>query len=122
MLDSDPGSIVQYIISGHCGSVKKTYTVREWLNAFDIPENDEFFYLWTGTQLRLGTIVRELEGKGIPHTALNPIWSVIFSKLYTDYDTKQEFMPQFQRNTDKLLRDISGLQEKLDSILKEDCQ
>ena len=120
MLDSDPGGIVQYILSGHCGSAKKTHTVREWLDAFDIPENDEFFYLWTGTQLKLGRIIRALEEKGITHAALNPIWNAIFTKLYTDYDTAQEFMPQFQRNADKLLHDISELQGKLKTVLRED--
>ena len=121
-LNADSNNIVQYVMSGHCGSAKKTHTVREWLSSFGIPENDEFFYLWTGVQLRLGTIIRELEDKKIPPSTLNPIWNVIFAKLYRDYDTEQEFMPQFQRNADKLLRDIPELQKKLEAVLKEGNQ
>lgn len=121
-LNHDSSNIIQYVMSGHCGSAKKTHTVREWLSSFGIPENDEFFFLWTGVQLRLGMIIRELEGKKIPPSALKPIWNVIFAKLYRDYDTEQEFMPQFQRNADKLLRDIPELQKKLEAVLKEGNQ
>ena len=116
-LDSGAENIVRYILSGQCGSVKKTHTVREWLTSFGIPEHDDFFYLWTGMQLKLSLLIRELEGKGVSTRALQPVWSVIFTKLYTDYDTEQEFTPQFEQNTAKLLADLSALQKELDALL-----
>lgn len=116
-LDGDAENIVRYILSGQCGSAKKTNTVREWLASFGIPENDEFFYLWTGIQLKLSLLIRELEDKGASIKALQPIWNVIFTGLYTAYDTEQKFMPQFEQNTAKLLADLSALQKELDALL-----
>lgn len=116
-LDSGAENIVHYILSGQCGSAKKTHTVREWLANFGIPEHDEFFYLWTGMQLKLSLLVRELEDRGVSSKALHPIWNVIFTGLYTAYDTEQEFMPQFEQNTAKLLADLSALQKELDALL-----
>ena len=116
-LDGGAENIVRYILSGQCGSVKKTHTVREWLASFGIPEHDEFFYLWTGMQLKLSLLIRELEDRGVPSKALHPIWNVIFTGLYTAYDTEQEFMPQFVQNTSKLLADLPALQKELDALL-----
>lgn len=117
-LDSGAENIIRYILSGQCGSVKKTHTVREWLASFGIPEHDEFFYLWTGMQLKLSLLIRELEDKGVSVKALQPIWNVIFTGLYTAYDMEQEFMPQFEQNTTKLLADLSALQKELDALLE----
>lgn len=116
-LDSGTENIVHYILSGSCGSAKKTHTVREWLASFGIPEHDEFFYLWTGMQLKLSRLICELEDKGVSIKALRPIWGVIFTSLYTAYDTEQEFIPQFEQNTAKLLADLSALQKDLDALL-----
>lgn len=118
-LDGNAENIVRYILSGQCGSAKKTHTVREWLANFGIPEHDEFFYLWTGMQLKLSLLIRDLQDKGVPTKALQPIWSVMFTKLYTDYDMEQEFMPQFERNAAKLLADLSALQKDLGELFEK---
>ena len=116
-LDSGGENIVHYIMSGQCGSAKKTHTVREWLASFGIPEHDEFFYLWTGMQLKLSLLIREMESKGISGKALQPVWNVIFTGLYIAYNTEEEFIPQFERNTAKLLADLSALQKELEALL-----
>lgn len=116
-LDGDAENIVHYILSGQCGSAKKTHTVREWLASFGIPERDEFFYLWTGMQLRLSLLIRALEDKSVPTKALQPIWNAMLTKLYFAYDMEQEFMAQFEQNTAKLLVDLSALQKELETLL-----
>ena len=116
-LDSGGENIVHYILSGQCGSAKKTHTVREWLTSFGIPEHDEFFFLWTGMQLRLSLLIRELEDKHVSNRALQPIWSVMLMELYFAYDMEQEFMPQFEQNTTRLLAELAALQKELESLL-----
>lgn len=120
-VNQDPGALisdtsetmVRYIISGNCGSGKKIHTVREWLTSFGIPENDEFFLLWTRTITDLGMLVRDLLERGVSEKLLQPVWNAIFFKLYLDFDLGQEFFPQFQRNADKLLRDMPELSKLL---------
>lgn len=102
-------TMVRYINNGNCGSGKKVHTVRDWLTSSGIPENDEFFLLWTRMITELGVQIRNLLEKGIPEKWLQPLWNAMFFKLCLDYDIKQEFMPQFQRNADKLLLDMPEL-------------
>lgn len=112
-------TMVRYILSGNCGSGKKTHTVREWLSDFGIPENDEFFLLWTKTITELGMLVRDLLEKGITEKRLQPLWNAMFYKLYLDYDLNQDFFQQFQRNTDKLLSDMPQLSRILLSVVAD---
>lgn len=116
-LSSGSENIVHYIMSAQCGSLKKVHTVREWLNSFGIPADDEFFYLWTGVQIALGDVIRTLEEKNVSTNLLQPLWNVMYAKFYIDYDTKQEFFPQFERNAGKLLHDMPELQKHLEAIL-----
>lgn len=120
-LNQNPGApisdlseaMVRYIISGNCGSGKKTHTVREWLANFGIPETDEFFHLWTRTITELGMLIRNLLDHGVSEKLLQPLWSTMFFKLYLDYDLNKEFMPQFNRNADNLLQDVPELSQVL---------
>lgn len=106
-------TMVRYILSGTCGSGKKTHMVREWLACFGIPETDEFFLLWTRMITELGLLIRNLLENGVSEKLLQPLWSAIFFKLYLDYDLGQEFFPQFQRNVNKLLQDMPELSKLL---------
>lgn len=117
---SDPaGTMVRYILGEDCGSGKKTHTIREWLADFNIPENDEFFLLWTRTITELGILIRDLLEKGVTEKWLQPFWNAMFFKLYLDYDLNQDFFQQFQRNADKLLSDMPQLSKVLLSTIAE---
>lgn len=95
---------VKYILNDYtCGSAKKNNTVRSWLAQFQIPEEDEFFLQWNVILANLCAVVRELESNHCPGHALELFWDVIYYNLYVCYDTKEEFMPQFEKAAERLL-------------------
>jgi len=93
-------NVIQYILNGAtCGSRKRKQTVRAWLKGFGIPIEDDFFIVWNKTAFELITAIQKYEGKdGVTDRAMDMIWSAIFQSLYIDYDTRQEFYPQFETN------------------------
>lgn len=94
---------MRYILNGHdCGSAKRVNTIRSWLARFNIPEEDEFFIQWTLVTANLGAMIRKLERSQCSEQTLNELWSHIYWMLYVDYDTKQDFMPQFEQAAEKL--------------------
>ena len=104
---------IQYILNGAtCGSAKRKQTVRTWLEMFGIPVDDLFFIKWNDTAFKLITAIQKYEGKdGVTDRAMDMMWSAIFQSLYIDYDTSQEFNPQFESNISKLLRVFDGLEK-----------
>ena len=87
-----------------CGSAKRVNTVRSWLAKFGIPEHDEFYLLWNKVLMSLTPAVMKLEEAKVSEPVLSMFWDAIYQTLYLQYDTNQEFMPQFQAAADKLLR------------------
>ena len=91
---------VQYIFNkpecrGSDGT--KTQTVREWLEAFGIPVDDEFFILWQRSITKLGSAFRKIEKKISQETMLM-LWNAAFVGLYLHYQTELDFMSQFEEN------------------------
>ena len=98
---------VKYILNDiDCGSRKQVHTVREWLARFGIPEEDEFFLLWSRLAAMLHGMIRELEGHHVSDETLN-----LFCSLYLDYDTSAEFFPQFQKAVETLTSLCQGVSE-----------
>ena len=96
---------VKYMLNEHsCGSAKRVNTVRSWLAKFGIPENDEFYLLWNKVLMSLTSAVMKLEEAKVSEPVLSMFWDAIYQTLYLQYDTNQDFMPQFQAAADKLLR------------------
>lgn len=94
---------IKYIFTNPgCGDDSETHTVREWLNEFGIPMNDEFFLAWNQMLTELSNIFRKGE-KVLSERAMNAVWSLSFVKLYLDYDMTKDFMPQFKENAAELL-------------------
>ena len=96
---------VKYMLNEHsCGSAKRVNTVRSWLARFGIPEHDEFYLLWNKVLMSLTPAIMKLEEAKVSEPVLSMFWDAIYQTLYLQYDTNQEFMPQFQAAADKLLR------------------
>jgi len=112
-LGNDPNEI-KYIYNGAtCGSRKKKQTVRAWLDRFGIPIEDKFFIKWNEALFKLIAAIRKYEGKdGVTERAMDMLWGGIFAALYVDYDTSQDFFPQFEANVTKIL----GVFEKLEPL------
>lgn len=103
---------VKYMLNDiDCGSRKQIHTVREWLARFGIPEHDEFFLMWSRVTAMLHRMIRELEEHHVSDETLNLFWSAVFFTLYLDYDTSAEFLPQFQRASEKLTSLCQGIAE-----------
>lgn len=95
---------IKYVLIDHnCGSAKKLNTVRSWLAKFGIPEHDEYFLLWNKVMMNLIGLILRLEEAKVSKTCLDQFWSAICQALYIQYDTNQEFMPQFQAAAERLI-------------------
>lgn len=94
-------NMVQYIFNNpECGDDSETHTVREWLESFGIPIQDEFFLKWQQTVLKMGTIFRTIE-RGMSQNVMEQVWTAAFVGLYLSYDLGKEFLPQFEDNSMK---------------------
>lgn len=106
---------VQYIFNrpdckGSEGS--ESHTVREWLEAFGIPVEDEYFVKWQRLVMEMGTVFRKIERKMIGKT-LEMLWNAAFIGLYLHYDTEQDFMGQFEENVQKFTELLHSVVENL---------
>lgn len=96
-------SDIKYIFTDPgCGDGSETHTVREWLNDFGIPLEDEFFLAWNQLISELGNVFRKGE-KVLSEDGMNAVWNLTFVKLYLDYDMSKDFMLQFKENAAEIL-------------------
>lgn len=91
-----------------CGDDAESYTVREWLGAFGVPLKDEFYIKWQKIIVETSMAYRKLEKKVSPHV-MQLAWQACFIELYLNYDTEEEFMPQFEDN----VQSFHGLLQEL---------
>ena len=98
--DELPPMKVEYIINPiDCGDFSETHTVKDWLESFGIPLEDEYFLKWQKTISMLSPRIQKLEKK-IDDNLMDKIISVMYIKLYLDYDLGIDFYPQFVKNAD----------------------
>ena len=103
---------IQYILSpAPCASAKKKQSVRIWLDMFGIPVEDKFFIMWNKTAFELMAALQKFEEKpDVTPKTLDMLWGGIYMALYADYNTKQDFEPQFEANVTKILKVFAGLE------------
>ena len=98
--DELPPMKVEYIINPiDCGDFSETHTVKDWLESFGIPLEDEYFLKWQKTISMLSPRIQKLEKK-LDENLMDKIISVMYIKLYLDYDLGIDFYPQFVKNAD----------------------
>lgn len=88
------------------------HTVREWLESFGIPVNDEFFIKWQKMAMEMGTVFRKIEKK-MSEKTLEMLWNAAFIGLYLHYDTEQDFMNQFDENAQKFTELLHSVAKNL---------
>lgn len=110
-VSDSPVEVKYMLVDTNCGSCKRVNTVRDWLARFGIPEQDEFFLMWSRLTAMLHRMICELEEHHVSNETLNLFWSTIFSTLYLDYDTSSEFLPQFQKAAEMLTSLCQGVAE-----------
>lgn len=105
------GAKVEYILNPvDCGDKSETHTVREWLEEFGIPEQDEAFLKWQTFMMASAKIIRRLE-KILSDDLMNKIWTAFGSVIYMNYETDKNFLPQFEENAESVLRLLRGMDE-----------
>ncbi|MCI9077695.1 MAG: YkgJ family cysteine cluster protein [Lachnospiraceae bacterium] len=99
---------VQYIFNNpRCGDCSETHTVREWLESFGVPVNDEYFLEWSWLVAKMSKSFRKAE-KIIEQSIMERLWTVTFAKIYLDYSTEEEFLFQFETNA----REVSNMLDR----------
>ena len=89
---------IQYIFSNPgCGDCSETHTVREYLESFGIPVEDDFFLKWQQAIFDMGKFFRKIE-KAVSQETMELVWTAAFTGLYLHYDIGQEFVSQFNDN------------------------
>lgn len=102
--DSFSAAKVKYLLQPlSCGDESEEHTVREWLSGFDIKLEDEAFVRWQMAISRFMRKLTELEKKHDMLTMME-IWFAVRVILYQQYDTSIDFLPQFVRNEENLLK------------------
>lgn len=91
---------IEYIfINPSCGDKTETYKVRDWLEMFNIPYNDEFFTLWTDTVQELYYAYKNMSETNKSNEAIMMFEETAFRLLYTKYDLEDtDFLNQFKQN------------------------
>ncbi len=85
-----------------CGDGSKSQTVRQWLEAIGISVKDQFFVKWQNIVINLSGKFRKME-KTMGMDTMQAVWSAYYAGLYLHYDTKKDFLPQFEENAEKYL-------------------
>ena len=100
---------IEYIYNGeHCGD-NESYTVREWLELFNIPTKDEFFVSWQKAILKVMNTISKIQAKPNTECILDILWTVIYVQLYLKYDTDKDFMEQFEKNKAELFKILDAV-------------
>ncbi len=94
-----------------CGGVSKTYTVRSWLSQFDLPVDDPFYLQFTQICMDLTRTMHALIKQRTQEEQF-PFTSMIFQKLYHEYQMDQPFDHQFEVN-------MSSLTDEIDRLVRE---
>ena len=97
-----------------CYSSHKKYKVREWLEKFNIPINDDFFFKWQKCIFNFSNFIYKLEKSDNKNIRIkNMVWSIMFAALYLNIDTREEVNSQFQSNVEEVLVILNDLESLL---------
>lgn len=84
-----------------CGDNAEEHTVREWLESFGIPVEDQYYIRWQRIAMLASKVIKGVEGSWTAH-GLNILLTLIFNMLYLGYDMDKEFEPQFEERAEEL--------------------
>ncbi len=80
-----------------CGDDSETHTLREWLDAFNLPYMDEFFVKWQQMVFTLLPFIHRAE-EILPPPAFNIVVNILIERIYIDYNLDEEFEPQYDEH------------------------
>lgn len=91
--------------STFCGNKKETHTVKEWLNSFNIPVEDEYYVKWNKFITLFGTYMNQNENV-LSDRRKGDLYNLTIYSIYLFYDTSKDFEPQFDDNVRYVLKQI----------------
>lgn len=86
-----------------CGKKGTKHTVKEWMESFGYPVQDQDAIAWMKLTVKLGQNMRKMETR-ISDENKNLIWTAEYALCYLNYETDRDFTEQFSENQ-KLLTD-----------------
>ena len=105
-----------FVWSVTCGTKDQTQTVREWLERFGLPIEDEFYGPWNDTVTFLSIFFHEIEEKKPPQQAMEFLWNAAIQMLYIDYDPKEALLSQFHENSTKIRGLFHAIKEESERV------
>lgn len=100
---------IQYFLQDiRCGDSSEEHTVRDWVEGFNLAEQEQFFPIWTEFVMRCREFMLQLESM-VSEELATTYASAVFSAVYVCYEPDKEFLPQFKSNRDKLLESFSQI-------------
>ena len=89
---------IQFILQPpECGDDSETHTVREWLASFGMEVEDPIYVAWQRYMMFAHDKTVKLE-KALSPEEMDRFWTLTSFCVYINYDTKEEFLPQYQKN------------------------
>ena len=111
--DKLPEPKIRYLLQPcDCGDRSEEHTVRQWLSNFDISLEDQVFLRWNQMVASVGPRLKNIEANVGPFL-MTKVWSAFLAVMYLNYDTSEDFLPQFDENAGKI-REILEKVEKGD--------
>lgn len=115
----EPEYTAGYILQpADCGSITRTNTVRQWLEKFGIPVDDEFYSEWNGALTHISKVMRKLE-ETVPAKVLMPLQNALAALIYVQYDTGEDFLSQFIRNAGTAKNLADEMKRRMDLLPTE---
>lgn len=104
-------------LNPQCGDDTEQHTVREWLHTFGIPLKDDYNICWNSTICTLSLYMRAME-KEISDPFMMALWGALLSGLYLNYDKNQDFLPQFQKRSERILNAVKMIASAASVVLE----
>ena len=93
---------IYYILQpSDCNCTKETHTVREWVESFGLPVEDQYYVDWMGLVSELSKQFIEFE-KTMDPEKLKAVYEVVSLAMYYSYSIKDAFEPQFEINCQRI--------------------
>lgn len=113
---SGDGTKIEYFFADpKCGDGNEIHTLRDWLDNFGIPLEDEVFRVWQQVIVDLSLACTKL-GKILDENKMNLFWNTVLYFMCLNYNTEGDFFSQFQSNMDSL-RELSGMTSALPEMV-----
>lgn len=110
-----PGSVEYRLSPVSCGKRCREHTVREWLSGTGLEKSNELFSAWTsgiGELVDRTKKLYDLAGDMLVALVAPDVAEI----LYCDYDTEEEFLPQFREN----IRRLTVLLDRIEDFVRKE--